>query len=284
MNESRMSLTYEESVEQFLQFSSKRSRLDEDEILFCPCINCLNGRRKILDDIQEHLLCDGIEKNYTMWIWHGELTLMQSGSQFELFDVEMGYQKEDMIDDLGQESFQEAHAPMYDTLQIDSKKPSYLGCNNSLTLLSVVLSLVNVKAEYGWSDKSFSSLHQVVHDMLPNKNTLPKSYYQAKKILCLMGMKYQKIYACPNDCILYRHEFEEMQKYPRCGLSRFHTLISSENLHLLTFGFLPAELIFLTPITMHSIRFFDVLEGNVQNTQNGGKRVTFGAFFSPWAH
>ena len=79
---------------------------------------------------------------------------------------------------------------------------------NSLTLLSVVLSLVNVKARYGWSDKSFTSLLQVVHNMLPEENTLPKSYYQAKKILCSMGMEYQKIHACPNDGILYRHEFE----------------------------------------------------------------------------
>ena len=67
-----------------------------------------------------------------------------------------------------------------------------------------------------WSDKSFTSLLQVVQDMLPKENTLPKSYYQVKKILCLMGMKYQKIHACPNDCILYRHEFEEMQTCPRC--------------------------------------------------------------------
>ena len=82
-----------------------------------------------------------------------------------------------------------------------------------------MLSLVNVKAKYGWSDKSFSSLLQVVHNMLPEENILPKSYYQAKKILCPMGMKYQKIHAWPNDCILYRHEFEEMSKCPRCGVS-----------------------------------------------------------------
>ena len=84
---------------------------------------------------------------------------------------------EDMIRDLGQESFQKAHALMYDTLQTDSKKHLYLGCNNSLMLLSAVLSLVNVKARYGWSDKSFSSLLQVMHDLLPEENTLPKSYY-----------------------------------------------------------------------------------------------------------
>ena len=104
---------------------------------------------------------------------------MQSGSQSRPFDVEIGDHLEDMIHDLRQESFQQAHALMYEGLQSDSKNPLYTGCKNSLTLLSAVLSLVNVKARYGWSDKSFSSLLQVVHDMLPEENTLPKSYYQA---------------------------------------------------------------------------------------------------------
>ena len=72
-------------------------------------------------------MCDGIKKNYTTWIWQGELTDMQSGSQFEPFDVKMGDRLEDMICDLEQKSFQQAHAPMYDTLQSHSKKPLYLG-------------------------------------------------------------------------------------------------------------------------------------------------------------
>ena len=110
---------------------------------------------------------------------------------------------------------------MCEGLQSDSKKPMYAGCKNSLTMLSTVLSLVNVKDKYGWSDKNFSSLLQVVHDMLPEENTLSKSYYQAKKILCPMSMEYQKIHACPNDCILYKHEFEEMSKCPRCRVSRY---------------------------------------------------------------
>ena len=84
-----------------------------------------------------------------------------------------------------------------------------------------MLSLVNVKAKYGWSDKNFTSLLKVMHDMLPEENTLSKSYYEAKKILCSMGMEHQKIRACSNDCILYKNEFEEMHKCPRCGVSQF---------------------------------------------------------------
>jgi len=44
MNASCMSPTYEEGIEEFLQFVSERSRPDEDENYFCPCIKCLNGR------------------------------------------------------------------------------------------------------------------------------------------------------------------------------------------------------------------------------------------------
>ena len=45
-------------------------------------------------------------------------------------------------------------------------------------MLLVVLSLVNVKAKYGWSDKSFTLLLKVVQDMLLEENMLPKRYYE----------------------------------------------------------------------------------------------------------
>jgi len=57
--------------------------------------------------------------------------------------------------------------------------------------------------------------------MLPQSNTLPDRMYKAKKILCLMGMEYEKIHACPNYCILYRKEFAELRSCPKCGLSRY---------------------------------------------------------------
>ena len=72
----------------------------------------------------------------------------------------------------------------------------------------MVLSLINVKARYGWSDKSFTLLLKVVQGMLLEANMFSKSYYETKKILCPIGMEYQKIHACLNDCIMYRDEFE----------------------------------------------------------------------------
>jgi len=36
-----------------------------------------------------------------------------------------------------------------------------------------------------------------------------------------MGMEYIKIHACPNDCILYRKEFEKHDHCPKCKVSRY---------------------------------------------------------------
>lgn len=56
---------------------------------------------------------------------------------------------------------------------------------------------------------------------VPKDNTLSTYHYEAKKILCLMGMKYQIIHVCPNDCILYRKKFKTLTTCPRCRLSRY---------------------------------------------------------------
>ena len=107
-----------------------------------------------------------------------------------------------MIHDLGQEGFQQAHEPLYHKIENDSKKPLYSRCT-SFTRLSTVFSLVNLKARFGWSDKSFTKLLVLLKNILPQDNRLMKNHYEAKKILCPVGMEYQKIHACPNDCILY---------------------------------------------------------------------------------
>ena len=55
MNVGRTSLAFKSGVEQFLEFAFERSRPDEDGKYLCPCINYLNERRQVVDDIHEHL-------------------------------------------------------------------------------------------------------------------------------------------------------------------------------------------------------------------------------------
>ena len=84
-----------------------------------------------------------------------------------------------------------------------------------------MLGLVNLKARFRWSDKSFTELLMLLKIMLPEDNTSPNNHYEANKILCPVGMEYQKIHACRNDCILYRNQFAELCKCLTCGVSRY---------------------------------------------------------------
>ena len=94
---------------------------------------------------------------------------------------------EDMICDIGGESFHQAH--VFDSLKDDSLTELYPGCS-SLSRLLIVLWLFNMKARNGWTDRSFTELLEFLHEILPQGNTLSTSHYEAKKILCPMGLEY----------------------------------------------------------------------------------------------
>ncbi|KAG4961006.1 hypothetical protein JHK87_037639 [Glycine soja] len=262
MKTARITEEYENGVEGFLKFA-KDNASDNGGLYFCPCVKCLNGRRQCLDDIRTHLICDGICPTYTKWIWHGELPEMSSTPPTAPTDEQVGDQIEDMLRDLGQEGFRQANAPYYDTLHNDSKIPLFIGCTK-YTRLSGVLALVNLKARFGWSDKSFNELLLLLKNMLPGDNTLPKTHYEAKKILCPVGMEYQKIHACRNDCILYRHEFAELRNCPTCGVSRYKVGSGASSEAGSTYIDRPAKVCWYLPVIPRFKRLF----ANAEDAKN----------------
>jgi hypothetical protein len=50
---------------------------------------------------------------------------------------------------------------------------------------------------------------------------LPRSTYQAKKIIYLLGLEVEKIHACQNECMLFCNEDAMLEKYRVCGTSRY---------------------------------------------------------------
>ena len=83
------------------------------------------------------------------------------------------------------------------------------------------MKLFNVKGRFGWSDSSVSALLSVLADAFPKNNEIPTYMYEAKKTMSALGLEYVKIHACPNDCILYRKEYEGLLECPTCGLCRW---------------------------------------------------------------
>jgi hypothetical protein len=107
-------------------------------------------------------------------------------------------------------------------LEKSSREPLYNesnGYGKEFTQLRVVLELLKLKTNHGWSDNSFSKLLSLLEKLLPKPNTLPTSTYRVTKLICLLSLGVDKIHACPNHCVLYHKEHEFKTKCPVCGVS-----------------------------------------------------------------
>ncbi|RVW18016.1 hypothetical protein CK203_112664 [Vitis vinifera] len=221
MSKDRMSREYEEGVEYFINFALEHC--PNQSGIRCPCMRCGNLIHHTPNKIREHMFFNGIDQSYHTWYWHGEAgptsrqptEMAQCYDTMDCGDVASTVQMVHVIDD------EFMTDPMsFKKLLEDAEKPLYPGCIK-FTKLSALVKLYNVKARYGWSDKSFSDLLQILGDMLPVNNEMPLSMYEAKKTLNALGMEYKKIHACPNDCILYRNELNDASLCPTCGTSRW---------------------------------------------------------------
>jgi hypothetical protein len=101
----------------------------------------------------------------------------------------------------------------------DSKKSLYNGCAAQYTRQFVMVKLFQFKVSNRWSNCSFKELLTLLKDMLPQGNVVPEIVYEAKQIICPLGLEVEKIHACKNDCILYHGpEYEDLKKCPICRL------------------------------------------------------------------
>ncbi|XP_076888439.1 uncharacterized protein LOC143538874 [Bidens hawaiensis] len=186
---------------------------------------------------------------------------------------ENNYHLKDMFDDLetnigdnNQEKLQQIFA--------DSEKPVYAGCEN-FSKLDVVLELFNLKANFKWSDTSLLSF---LHALLPKDNELPVSLYQAKKLMCPMGLKVERIHACLNDCMLFINEFEKIHKCVTCGASRYKCENETDEYDDdVTKNGPPAKLLWYLPIIPRLKRLFanakesKLLRWHAEERKNDGK-------------
>ena len=119
--------------------------------------------------------------------------------------------------------------PQFD---IAATLPLYEG--STLSMLCATLLIVNCCKTHGVSNTFINELLMLLSmSILPVGNCLPKSEYEASKILRRLGLAYNMIHACRNGCCLFKGDLEDADKCPvcdkdryrMCGRSRVPTLI-----------------------------------------------------------
>ncbi|KAF6134834.1 hypothetical protein GIB67_002235, partial [Kingdonia uniflora] len=64
-------------------------------------------------------------------------------------------------------------------------------------------------------------LLQVIQEVLPLDNKAPADSYRASNIISRVGLDYEEMDACPNDCILYWKENTLQIECPTCDTFRY---------------------------------------------------------------
>ncbi|CAL8136483.1 unnamed protein product [Prunus armeniaca] len=222
MHSDRRSKAYELGVEAFLNFSVEN--LLTTTHIRCPCVKCVNLKLFGVGIIRDHLYFNGVDQSYKNWTFHGEPweATTNASRNVEKDDDHSRYSfvyEEIEMDD---NDFGDFGSNPYEFANVirDGDQPLYLGCRK-YTKLSALVKLYNLKAKHGMSDVCFTELLILQGDLLPEGNTIPASMYEAKKTLCALGLSYEKMHTCPNDCILYRKEYEDSTNCLTCGILRW---------------------------------------------------------------
>jgi hypothetical protein len=71
------------------------------------------------------------------------------------------------------------------------------------------------------SNSAFSVIVKLLAEAFPECNTLPKSYNEAKNLLKELGIGYDSIHMCFNNCVMFRKQYAKLDDCPICGPSRW---------------------------------------------------------------
>ncbi|CAH9109850.1 unnamed protein product [Cuscuta europaea] len=94
----------------------------------------------------------------------------------------------------------------------------YPGCTK-VSSLNFLVKLMHLKVLYKWANECMDSVVKLLKDVLPDGNKLPTSHYESKKKLSKLGLGYEKIHVCKNDCALFWKSNADLQTCPICNTS-----------------------------------------------------------------
>jgi hypothetical protein len=147
---------------------------------------------------------------YKMWEHHDEVVLNPNIEEEENNDWVGGDAMHEMLDSLGPElnlSSEDSPTPEVSRfLKLLKDSEDSLHEHTNVSILAFVTWLMAIKSNYFFSNNCDNEILNLFRDMLPKPNKLPKDVNHSKTIIKGLGMDYEKIDVCKNNCILFMKE------------------------------------------------------------------------------
>ncbi|XP_015054801.1 uncharacterized protein LOC107001164 [Solanum pennellii] len=210
MNLRRSTNEYIHEVNDFLDKAFERAS-QGNEIL-CPCKKCFNRNWHCQNMVEDHLICHGFVHGYTKWVFHGEgfsprntphpTNEEETSNMHDDIDRLLHDTFRNVVDDQRHEGVREVHLKM----QRDFFK----------------------LVEEGKEELYSEYLLDLIREAFPFAQ-IPDSFYKAKKVIKELGLHYEKIHACTNDCMLFWNDSAKLDNCSVCGASRWKSVRNDLN-------------------------------------------------------
>jgi len=183
--------------------------------------------------VYDHVYLYGWSATYTRWVHHGEAFDAEivehaedANEPDDLVDV-LHVDEPDNEDDHGTS---EMLADLYVAVQEDGEQPMFAKvledakralCPGSVqSRFSFLVRLLHIKSFYRISNIALSVILKLLSGSFPNCG-LPDSYDKAKRYLKELGLGYELIHVCDNNCVLFRKDLAKADNCPKCKKSRW---------------------------------------------------------------
>ena len=179
---------YIRGVKEFLNFAISNS--PNESQLRCPCSRCNNCVWRHYNQVQNHIFINGMLKNYTSWVHHGEVDeRVDIHSNVDVGGEDMDLEMDDEFDNtigmlhdmcngthvnvMGEDSDEDINsdANPFAKLFMDADQQIYPG--SKVSKLSFIIKLLHIKLLNGWSNKSFDMLLEFLNEVMPSDAHVP---------------------------------------------------------------------------------------------------------------
>ncbi|GJX56339.1 hypothetical protein Tco_0286236 [Tanacetum coccineum] len=190
----------------------------------CPCKSCRTVLWVSIENLPKHITRYGWDPGYKTWVHHGEPDLpspppvIDNTRQPQMSDMiallnDLSYippnneQNEPTQGDIGETSNEPTQAKRneFEELYASANEELYPGCDY-VTRLDFMAKFTYFKVKGKLTDSIFNEMLEFFQHVFPTTKgyKLPPSYYAIKKTFKTIGLGYESIHACVNDCFLFR--------------------------------------------------------------------------------
>ncbi|BBN67715.1 hypothetical protein Prudu_162S000300 [Prunus dulcis] len=214
-NPNRCSDEYLDGIEDFIEFARRHN--PGATRIRCPCRRCNNTLWETIENVGFHLHLEpswGTIRPCFVFKCHKNghvepivdpndqvMDIIQDA--FPFASTNINHEREDDVPT----PIDSAEFEQYEKLLKNANQELYPGCE-SFSVLTAIVELMHGKIKYRMSNLCFDYFLGVFKRMLPTDNCLPKDHKHAQKVLNGLGLGYEKIHACKNNCMLFYKEHE----------------------------------------------------------------------------